>query len=159
MQPVVASHALSTVHGSWSSQSAGKGGPDTQTPPRQVSRPLQSVVSSQALPSSGVLWQRPPSHTSAVHGFPSSHAGLGPFGLHGFCTQSPFGVVGSHTFPRPQSFSVPCWQPRLASQVSGPRVQGLWSSQEIASCVHPVAGTHESALHTFRSSHWVALPP
>src|SRR5437667_2096529 len=159
VQPVVASHALSTVHGSWSSQSEGKGRPDTQTPPRQVSRPLQSVMSSQGLPSSGVLWQRPLSHTSAVHGFPSSHAGLGPFGLHGFCTQSPFGVVGSQIFPGPQSFSAPCWQPLLASQVSGPSVQGFWSSQETPRCWQPAAGTHESVVHTFKSSQSFAPPP
>lgn len=79
----------SLVHGSPSSQSGGA--PDTQTPPEQVSLPLQRLPSSQAVPAGASPPEQTPvrgSQTSRVQGLPSSWQSTDGPALQTPCRQS-----------------------------------------------------------------------
>jgi hypothetical protein len=112
---------LSAVHGLPSSVAGGV--PGLHIPTWQVSRPLHTVASSQAVPFVTAVWITPAtgSHESAVHELPSSMAG-----------------------------GVPAMHMPLALHVSWPS-QTVASSQAVPAftgvCVTPVVGAHESAVH------------
>jgi hypothetical protein len=94
LTPATGSHA-SAVHGFPSSTTSGV--PGVQVPAWQVSPPLQTLASGQAVPFATFVWLTPVtgSQASAVHGFPSFTTG----GVPG--VQLPLWQVSapSHTFP------------------------------------------------------------
>ncbi len=155
--------------------------PPTHTPPEQVSPVVHALPSLHdpatfvcAQPVAGMhesavhtllslqFGAAPPTHTPAeqaspvVHAFPSLHGAV-----LCACWQPEPGLHESvvHTFPSSQFGAAP--PTHAPAEHASPVVHAFPSSHAPGTlvCAHPVAGTHESAVHTFPSSQFVAIPP
>jgi hypothetical protein len=176
--PVCASQE-SVVHPFPSSQSGG--GPPTHRPPAHASDVVQALPSLQGAMLSSCEHPRPGSHPSFVHTLPSSQSGAGPPThsppahvsnvVHAFpsshgttLSRCAHPLIGSqessvHTFPSSQSGAGPPAQapPAHVSDVEHafPSLHG----SVLCAWVHPMAGSHESVVHTFPSSQSGPGPP
>jgi hypothetical protein len=116
---------------------------------------VQTLLSSQL--SAGPLTQTPPEHVSlVVQTVPSLHGAV----LLAF-TQPVAGLQESsvQVFPSLQLRGTPGWH--APAEQKSPTVQALPSVQDAATlmCVHPVAGSQASLVHTLPSSQLGAGPP